>query len=246
MNSGDPVWGRRGAGVPSACPSTKVQLKPAVGVLRDRYVSPSPTSSFQFPQGGWTRQPSLFESPEATGSRPWLVTYHRIQQEPRGLQKGAAAPSGAPWQAQAGGGRLPGLALRGSSPLINCPSSSRKHAAKSAGRKGERSAMGQKAKEQRKEGREGGRSERLVLQMGTKRDSAGQLICPQSFKDPGSSAESLTPSLSQLLSDSACGVRPAPACTPDSPPAHPSPLSPPHTPALPTHPHRCCSGRSQD
>lgn len=44
--------------------------------------------------------------------------------------------------------------------------------------------MGQEAKEQRKEGREG---RQLVLQMGTKRDSVGQLqanlICPQSFKD---------------------------------------------------------------
>lgn len=78
--------------------------------------------------------------------------------------------------------------------------------------------MGQEAKEQRKEGR----AELLVLQMRTKRDSVGQLkanlICPERFKDPGSSTESLVPNLSQVYLTVLAGVRPAPACTPAPPP----------------------------
>lgn len=61
--------------------------------------------------------------------------------------------------------------------------------------------------------------------MGTKRDSVGQLeaklICPQSFKDPGRSTESLMPGLSQVYLTELAGVRPVPACTPEALPAQP-------------------------
>lgn len=58
------------------------------------------------------------------------------------------------------------------------------------------------------------------------------LIWPQSFKDPGRSTESLMPGLSQVCLTELAGVRPAPACTLEPPPAHPSPL--------PIHTHRPC------
>lgn len=104
--------------------------------------------------------------------------------------------------------------------------------------------MGQEAKEQRKEGR----AELLVLQMRTKRDSVGQLkanlICPERFKDPGSSTESLVPNLSQVYLTVLAGVRPAPACTPaPRPPPPPAPRT--SQPPAHTHtPHPCLHTRT--